>query len=81
MEDIQIIDMYRRREEIAVSETEKKYGSFLNTVALNILSIPEDAKECVNDTYFQAWNAIPPQKPLKLKVWLGRIVRNIAINL
>lgn len=81
MEDVQIIELYWKREETAISETEKKYGAFCNSIALNILSVPEDAKECVNDTYFQAWNSMPPQRPVKLQAWLGRIVRNIAINL
>ena len=40
-----------------------------------------DADDCVNDTYMRAWNSIPPQKPDKLGAWLGKIVRNIALNL
>ncbi|MCH5272982.1 MAG: sigma-70 family RNA polymerase sigma factor [Lachnospiraceae bacterium] len=81
MEDWQIIDLYFKRDEAAISETDKKYGGFCRGVAINILSSDEDAKECVNDTWFQAWNAIPPQRPDKLGAWLGRVVRNIAINL
>ena len=81
MEDIQIIDLYFKRDEIAVSETAAKYGAFCHGIALNILSINADAEECVNDTYLQAWNSMPPQRPVKLGAWLGKVVRNIAINL
>lgn len=81
MEDLQIIDLYFKRDESAISETAKKYGVFCHNVALNILSINADAEECVNDTYLQAWNTIPPQQPIKFGAWLGRVVRNISINL
>ena len=81
MEDSQIIGLYFKRDEAAISETDAKYGAFCHGIALNILSINADADECVNDTYLQAWNSIPPKKPDKLGAWLGRVVRNIAINL
>ena len=81
MEDAQIIGLYFKRDEAAISETEAKYGAFCHGIALSILSINADADECVNDTYLQAWNSIPPQKPDRLGAWLGRVVRNIALNL
>ena len=81
MEDSQIIGLYFKRDEAAISETATKYGAFCHGIALNILSINADADECVNDTYLQAWNSIPPQKPGKLGAWLGKVVRNIAFNL
>ena len=81
MEDSQIIGLYFKRDEDAISETEGKYGAFCHGIALNILSISADADECVNDVYLQAWNSIPPQKPDKLGAWLGKVVRNIAFNL
>lgn len=81
MEDSQIISLFFQRDEAAIAETEKKYGTFCYNIALNILSINADAEECVNDTYLRAWNSIPPQHPDRLGAWLGRVVRNIAINL
>lgn len=81
MEDSEIIDLYWRREEAAVAETQKKYGAFCYGIAKNILSVHEDAEECVNDTYHRAWDSIPPQRPVKFRAWLGKIVRNLALNL
>lgn len=81
MEDLQIIDLYFKRNETAISETDKKYGAFCHSIAMNMLSIYADAEECVNDTYLQAWNTIPPQRPARFGAWLGRVVRNISINL
>ena len=34
----------------------------------------------MNDTWFQAWNAIPPQRPLCLKAFFGKIIRNLSLN-
>lgn len=81
MDDGQIISLYFERDEAAISETAAKYGKFCHSIALNILSVNVDAEECVNDTYLQAWNSIPPQRPNMFRAWLGRVVRNLAINL
>lgn len=81
MNDKDIIALFWARDERAISETAGKYGKFCHSVAYNILYVNEDAEECVNDTYNKAWNVIPPQKPDHLRAWLGKIVRNIAINL
>lgn len=80
MEDSQIISLFFERDETAILATAKKYGAFCHSIALNILSINADADECVNDTYFKAWNSIPPQKPDKLGAWLGKVTRNIALD-
>ena len=81
MKDLEIIGLFFLRDEKAITETAMKYGTFCHNIALNILSINADAEECVNDTYLQTWNSIPPQKPDKLGAWLGKVVRNIAYNL
>lgn len=81
LEDSQIIGLYWKRDEAAISETEAKYGAYCRAVARNILSVDADADECVNDAYLQAWNSIPPQRPDKLGAWLGKVVRNTALNL
>ena len=77
MEDTQIIDLYFAREERAIAETDAKYGRFCLSLAKSILTLQSDAEECVSDTYLHAWNAMPPERPLRLKSWLGRGVRNL----
>ncbi len=81
MDDRQIIALYNERSEAALSETEKKYGRYCRTVAYNILRNEEDSEECVNDTWLKAWEAIPPQCPESLAAFLGKITRNLALNL
>lgn len=80
MDDPQIIALYFQRNETAIRETDRKYGPFCRRMAENILTLREDAEECVNDTYHTAWNTIPPEEPRSLRAFLGRIVRNLSIS-
>lgn len=80
MTDPQIIELYFARDQQAVSETAAKYGAFLLRLSRNILRSPDDAEECVNDTYLSAWNAMPPHWPERLPSFLGRITRNLSFN-
>ena len=80
LEDERIISLYWERNEHAIMETVKKYGSYCGKIAKNILGNTEDAEECVSDTYMQAWNSIPPHRPKMLSAFLGRITRNLSYN-
>lgn len=80
VEDHSIIELYFQRSERAIDETAAKYGSYCGTVARNILTVQEDAEECVNDTWLAAWNDIPPSRPTCLRAYLGRLTRNLAIS-
>ena len=80
MDDKQIVDLYWTRSERAIEETEEKYGKYCYSIAYNILYNTQDSEECVNDTYMQAWNSIPPQRPHFLSSFLGKITRNLALN-
>ncbi len=80
MEDNQIVDLYWARSEKAISETSNKYGHYCYYIAYNILHSKEDSEECVNDTYLNAWNAMPDQRPNILSAFLGRITRNLSLQ-
>lgn len=81
MEDSQIIDLYFDRDETAISETNLKYGHYCGTIAWGVLRNREDSEECVNDTWWKAWNAIPPARPDILSAFLGKITRNLALHM
>lgn len=81
MQDDQIVLLYWQRNEAAIEETEKKYGRYLAAIAYNVLADREDSKESVNDTYLNAWNSIPPQKPRVLSVYLAKITRSVSIDI
>lgn len=80
MEDATIIDLYIKRNEKALSETAIKYGNYCFTISNNILKNENDAEECLNETYLKAWNNIPPEIPLRLGAFLGKIVRNLSFD-
>jgi len=80
MDDAKIVQLYFDRNEQAIPETANKYGNYCTSIAKNILGSHEDAEECVNDTYLNTWNSIPPHRPQMLSTFLGKIVRNLAFN-
>lgn len=80
MDDNEIIALYQSRDERAIKQTAEKYSGHLTKIALNVLGNHQDGEECVNDTYFRAWNTIPPHIPAVLKAYLGKITRELSID-
>lgn len=80
MTDQEIIALYFARDEQAIVETDRRYGTTCMRTAMRILESRPDAEECVNDTYLKAWNSIPPERPNVLVAFLCRITRNMAIT-
>lgn len=80
MNDNEIIELFFQRNQDGILEAQQKYGAYCQSIARNILCSEEDSQECVNDLWLRAWNAIPPERPRLLKAWLGKVVRNLAIN-
>ncbi len=80
MEDFEIIELYFNRDELAIAETERKYGRLCRKIANKIIGNEHDADECVNDTYLGIWQAIPPQRPNNLCAFVAKIARNLAIG-
>lgn len=81
MEDKQIVDLYWERSESAITETKKKYGRYCYYIAYQILENEDDAKEVVDDIYLKTWQTIPPNRPARLKAYVGMIGRQLAFNL
>ena len=80
MEDCQIIELYWQKNADAIAETSRKYGDYCFTIADHILHSAEDSEECVNDTWLHAWNAIPPQRPNRFRMFLAKITRGLSVN-
>lgn len=80
MEDNEILDLYFARNEQAITETDRKYGSYCYGIANRILPSREDCEETVSDTYYQTWNVIPPRRPDVFKLFLAKITRNLAFS-
>ncbi len=81
VDDNEIVELYLSRNEDAINQTAIKYGTKLKEIAYHIVNDRETAKECENDAYFETWERIPLHEPRTyLFAFVGRIVRNIAIN-
>ena len=80
MEDKKIIELYFARNESAIAETDRKYGAYCRAIAYRILGDRLDSEEVANDTYLRLWNSIPPKNPDPLKPYVGRISRNLALD-
>lgn len=81
MDDSQIVDLYLSRDETAISQTAKKYGTRLQRMAHSIVEDRQTAEECENDIYLQAWQRIPPHEPRTyFYVFLSRITRNLSVD-
>ncbi len=80
MEDQKIVELFFERSEQAIEESANKYGALCRSISQNILHDPSEVEECLNDTYFKAWNAIPPAKPNHLGAYLAKIARNLSLN-
>lgn len=80
MEDFKIVDLYWARNEAAISESDRKYGRMLKSLSYSLLSSHEDAEECVNDTYLDAWRAMPTARPTYLGAFLSKITRRISVD-
>ena len=81
MHDEKIVELYWQRSDEAIQETARKFSSYCHTIAYNILNDISDSEECVNDTWLAAWNSMPSNRPSKLAPYLGKITRNLALNI
>ena len=80
IDDIRIIELYFERNEQAIKETDIKYGKLCHKLSYNVLNNRQDSEECVNTTYLEVWNRIPPTRPAKFKAYISIIVRDISID-
>lgn len=81
MEDEKIIALYFERDETAIRHTCEKYGRRLRTLSYGIVGDMQTAEECENDTYVEAWKAIPPHEPKDyFYEFLARMTRHLSLN-
>ncbi len=81
MEDDKIVQLYLNRNETAIRQTAKKYGSRLRAISFRITNDRETSEECENDTYLEAWNRIPPSEPKHyFYAFLAKIIRALSID-
>lgn len=80
MKEDNLIQEFIDRRQTAISGAKAQYGVYCLYIARNILHSEQDAEECLNDALLAAWNSIPPHRPENLKVYLGKLTREIAVD-
>lgn len=80
MDDSKILDLFWQRSEQAIDAAAGKYGPMCHSIAWNLLRSEQDAQECVNDTWYGLWQAIPPLRPDPLAAFVAKITRNLAMK-
>lgn len=80
MDDRAIVSLYWKRDEAAISETDRKYGRMLFSLAERILHSEPDSEEMLNDAYLSAWNSMPQNRPDHLGGYMAKIIRNLSLN-
>ena len=81
MDDTAIIELFWAKNQDAITETDRVYGRRLQGIARRIVPVREDAQECVSDTYWKAWETIPPTRPAHLFAYLAKICRHTALGM
>ena len=80
MKDDKIVELIYENDERGLHAAEAKYSGLCHSVAENILALPEDREECINDTWLALWNSIPPERPTNLCAFIAKLVKNIALK-
>ena len=78
VDDNELIQLYFDRNEQALCETQRRFGSYFYTIAHNILGSVQDAEECVNDVLMRLWEHIPPAKPENMSAYATSVARSVA---
>lgn len=80
MTEEKIKQMLLERKPDALEELRNQYGRYCSAIAAGILSDSSDVEEVVADVWMQVWTSIPPNDPDYLRLYVGRVARNLALN-
>ena len=64
----------------ALSALQREYHRYCTAIAGGILADRADVEEVVADVWMQVWSSIPPNRPEHLRLYVGRIAQNLALN-
>ena len=80
MTEEQILSMLLQRRSAALEELRQQYERYCTAIVSGILDNQADVEEVVSDVWMQVWTSIPPNEPEHLRLYVGRIARNLALN-
>lgn len=82
MDDRELIEALKNREDGALDALHTAYGPLLRYIIAPILSDLSDREECLSDVLMQVWQSIGGYRPelAALSTWLAALARNAALN-
>ena len=80
MTESTIMKQLLARDPAAVAALQTQYSRYCAAIARGLLSDEADVEEVVADVWMQVWSSIPPNEPEHLRLYVGRIARNLALN-
>ena len=80
MTDSTIMKLLLARDPAAVAALQTQYSRYCAAIARGLLPDEADVEEVVADVWMQVWTSIPPNEPEHLRLYVGRIARNLALN-
>ncbi|MBR6558660.1 MAG: sigma-70 family RNA polymerase sigma factor [Clostridia bacterium] len=76
----EVVKALENRDSTVLADIQKNYGALLRRIAVNLGLNSGDTEECMNDTYLEVWNTIPPAKPKSIRSYVCMLMRRIAID-
>lgn len=80
MTDPEILELFMQRDEQAIAEAKRQYGSLAESLARRILGDRLDTEECVSDVLYKLWDSIPPVYPRSLPAYISALTRRTALD-
>ena len=81
MEDEEILEKLFSRDDLALEELQKKYGSRLLGLAGRFLRSREDAEDVTSDFFIRLWDIADTYRPGKgHRAWMITIAHNMAVD-
>ncbi len=82
MQDLELLNRLKNREELALKEAVERYKSMVYKVAIGFTHDREVADDIVQDVFLKLWENAPKLelKNTKLSTWLYRVALNHSIN-
>ena len=81
MDDSAIVALFFARDSAAIEKAREKHAGYIFSIALHLLPDSRDAEEAVSETWYRAWRSIPPHRPENLRFFLGKLTRDICLNM
>ena len=81
MDEKEILALCIAGDEAGLAAIKAQYNGRLLRLAMTFLGNAADAEECVSETYFQAWKALPAARPAHLYAYVAKICRYTAFGM